>query len=64
MSAHRNVWNVRTSSVSIGYFESTTRPNCPGKAPKPKASLPPPTAPLLSRSKPLGTPVFDGAVNQ
>ena len=64
MSAQRNVWNVRTSRVSIGYFENTASPNWPGKSPKPNASLPPPTVPLLSRSKPDATPVFDGAVNQ
>src|SRR6266545_1394640 len=36
-------------------------PNCPGKSPNPRASLPPPTVPLLSRSKPDGIPVLDGA---
>src|SRR5687768_17949860 len=64
MSAQRNVWNVRTLPVSIGYFEKTARPNWPGKSPKPNASLPPPTFSLLSRSNPDGTPVFDGAVNE
>ena len=36
-------------------------PNWPGKSPNPYASLPPPMVPLLSRSKPLGMPVLDGA---
>ena len=61
MSFQRKCWKVRTSSVAIGYFEYTTMPYWPGKSPKPKASSPPPMAPLLLRSKPLGMPVLDGA---
>jgi hypothetical protein len=63
MSFHRKCWNVRTPRVSIGYFEKTTIPNRPGNAPKPNAPLPPPMVPLSSRSLPVGTPVFDGAMN-
>jgi len=36
-------------------------PYWPGKKPKPSASSGPPMAPLLFRSKPLGTPVLLGA---
>ena len=63
MSFQRKCWNVRTSSSWIGYLLKTTIPNWPGKNPKPKASLPAPVVrlPLLSRSKPLGMPVLDGA---
>ena len=43
-------------------------PYWPSKSPKPNESSPPagvpgsPTEPLLLRSKPLGTPVLDGAM--
>jgi len=63
MSFHRKVWKVRTSSVAIGCFESTTIAYWPGNTPKPNASSPPPTVPSLLRSKPLGMPVFEGATN-
>ena len=49
--------------MSIGNRESTSIPYWPGNSPKPSASLPPPTVPLLFRSNPLGTPVLDGAMN-
>ncbi len=67
MSFHRKFWKVRTSSVTIGYLERIAMPYWPSKTPKPKASSPPaevpgaPITPLLFRSKPLGTPVFEGA---
>ena len=61
MSSHRKFWNVRMSSSWIGYLLKTAIPNCPGKNPNPKASSGPPMVPLLFRSKPLGTPVLDGA---
>ena len=38
MSRHRNFWKVRTWSRSIGNFDSTSMPYCPGWRPKPKAS--------------------------
>jgi len=55
---------VRTSSTSIGYIEYTAMPNWPGKKPKPNESFgaKSPAAPLLSRSNPEYTPVFDGAL--
>jgi hypothetical protein len=64
MSFQRNVWKVRTFAVSIGCIEYTAMPNWPGKKPNPSASLGPPTEPLLSRSKPDGTPVLLGAMNR
>ena len=61
MSFHRKCWKVRTRSALIGCLEYTAMPYWPGKKPKPKASLGPPTEPLLSRSRLLGTPVLTGA---
>jgi hypothetical protein len=63
MSSQRKSWKVRTSSTSIGYFEYTTIPNCPGKNPNPKASFGPPTTPSFEKSMPDGMPVLDGAMN-
>jgi len=61
MSAQRKVWKVRAATLSIGCLEKTAMANWPSKRPKPKASLGPPTPPTLSRSKPEGTPVLEGA---
>ena len=58
----RGYWNVRTPAVSIGYLDKDGHAELPLEEAEPERVVRSPTIPLLSRSKPSGTPVFDGAM--
>ena len=62
MSFQRKCWNVRTRSLDDRVARVDLHAELAGEdAEAERVVGPPPTVPLLLRSKPDGMPVFDGA---